>query len=107
MKTTGMETKGADPYTKTLHTEGDQEAGEVQPDEEKSVLIDKVDFENQDTDFPLVYVQSETETGKDDGVQTLIMHEVGELNLYLLRNVYDAFEDKGDRIVANFREDTF
>ena len=35
------------------------------------------------------------------------MHEVGELNLYLLRNVYDAFEDKGDRIVANFREDTF
>ena len=52
-------------------------------------------------------MQSETETGTDDGVQQLIMHEVGELNLYLLRNVYDAFEDKGDRIVANFREDTF
>ena len=34
-----------DPYAKTQHTEGN-EAGEVQPDEEKSVLIDKVDFEN-------------------------------------------------------------
>ena len=54
----------------------------------------------------MLTLQHEWAEGSDE-VQAVILNELGEYNLYLLRNIYDAFEGKGDRIVANFRENNF
>jgi hypothetical protein len=38
------------------------------------------------------------------GGPPLLIHEMGEYNLYLLRNIFEAFDEKGEIVVGNFRE---
>lgn len=34
-----------------------------------------------------------------------LSNEFVDYNLYLLRKIYDAFEDRGDKVLKNFRSD--
>jgi hypothetical protein len=63
--------------------------------------------ENQETDFPLKQFGISNDQ-EEEQVLPLILNELGEYNLFLLRNIYDAFEGpKGDKIVSVFREHDF
>jgi hypothetical protein len=37
----------------------------------------------------------------------MLIHQLGVYNLYLLRNIFEAFEEKGEKVVRNFRTDRY
>ena len=47
--------------------------------------------------------------GKPENIESreLLVNEFSRYNLFLLRNIYDAYEEKGDRVVSNFRKGNF
>ena len=43
----------------------------------------------------------------ENETKELLVNEFSRYNLFLLRNIYDAYEEKGDRVVENFRKGNF
>jgi hypothetical protein len=95
-------------FTSPKATRRSEEPGAIEEEVEddgkgKSHLITKGgELERQDTDFPLLRMLidadgNETEHmptlgGGGVAVQPLILNELCEYNLYILRHIYDAFE---------------